>query len=355
MDTPQIKELADKIIALDSSINREFHKLIFLYWALKNSPIDNKVAEKQSFLKAYLHRNIISYKLYNLSENLVRLGNKKNTGKDKDAKYLSEYASGLIDAIKHIGIPFLNQRINYCSYELEELRGQVKQLTDFLNKTTDLHETGKLREMINIFNKNMVEQISIKPDDEKEKIIFANISETNFTPLNIKSLKEIPNFNLSQNRKKKPSKKLYDIRIKSLVSKKDISNILNDMKRTYINFGNVKELNSILKDHFLFDNINANSNPKFIYDNNTKIKWKDKNNRVLIYFIKQLIEKRFIDVPEHTFDLLIENHFYDEINDSSYEKKKVRDNANAMMKTNGVPKGHKDIDKILNKHLRSQE
>lgn len=355
MDTSQNKELSDKIIALDISINKEFHKLIFLYWALKNSPIDNKVAEKQSFLKAYLYRNIISYKPYNLSENLVRLGNKKNTDKDKDAKYLSEYATGVIDAIKHIGIPFLNQRINYCSYELEELSGQVRQLTDFVNKTTDLREIGKFREMMDIFNKNMENQISIKSDDEKEKIIFANISETNFTPLNIKSLKEIPNTSLSQMRNERPGKKSYDIRIKSLASKQSIFNIFNDMKWTYLNFSSSKELNSIIKNHFLFDNINANSNPKFIYDNDTKIKWKDKNNRVLIHFIKQLIQKRFIDVPEHTFDILIEKHFYDDINDCSYEKKKVRDNANAMMKTNEVPKGHKEIDKILNKYLPSQQ
>jgi len=165
MDTSQIKELADKIISLDSSVNREFHKLIFLYWTLKNSYNDKKVAEKRLFLKAFLHRNIISYKPYNLSQNLLRLGNKKKTDKDKDAKYLSEYALGVNDAIKHIGIPFLNQRINYCSYELEELKSQVRQITDFVNKTTDLREIEKFREMMDIFNKNTEEQISIKPDE----------------------------------------------------------------------------------------------------------------------------------------------------------------------------------------------
>ena len=115
------------------------------------------------------------------------------------------------------------------------------------------------------------------------------------------------------------------------------------MKDNFIYFENKDDLYLILTIHFKFED---NTNLPSILGEWKKIIWIGwRTERLLIYFVSQLIEKNLIHCKPRFIGRLIETHFCHE-NGEKYTRKQVSDQKRRI-KEEGNPKDSEIIDSIL--------
>lgn len=135
-----------------------------------------------------------------------------------------------------------------------------------------------------------------------------------------------------------------DSRIRCKASSDVFITMFEKMKGGFIHFKNKDELELILSHHFKFEEEPLSPDT---WGELKKIVWVGQyTERLLIYFVSQLIEKNLIHCKPQFIGQLIETHFCHE-NGEPYKRKQISDQKRRI-KEEGNPKDSEIIDSILN-------
>lgn len=339
------RELADTIITLDGSINKNFQKLGYIYFALKslknNLPENNELNDKLLFLKSYLYRNIISYKQYNLSYDLVKLSKRKIPEQDEVTQYLKSYVSGVTDALNLIALPSLKTKSSYALNLKNDSDEKVQQIANFIKAIPDFYKITDIKKQMSLFVGNF-QSLTIKIDDDKEQTIQNDLSALKSEFADIKSLiNDITStMQINNNRDSNKNSNVNKIYCRNKI---EIVSILEKMKGTLIGFKNNENLNVLVNEHFFTDNEADSIN--IHYDKTNKIKWIGRE-RHLIRFVYWLVCNKIINNPQaYQFNLLIEQHFYNELKKVDFTSKQILTQSYNMMKSS-----NDELNELFNKY-----
>lgn len=351
------RELADKIITLDGSINKNFQKLGYIYFALKslknNLPENNELNDKLLFLKSYLYRNIISYKQYNLSYDLLKLSKRKIPEQDEITQYLKSYVSGVTDALNLIALPSLKIKSSYALNLKNDSDEKVQQIANFIKTIPDFYKITDIKKQMSLFVGNS-QSLTIKIDDDKEQTIQNDLSAIKS---DISDIKSFFNYLTSQNQfaeSKKFSKKIAYSRINCKKALKDIILLFEMLEsKKIVKFVDRSNVDIIINLHFEFENKEKCNQHEITLIEKKKIIWLT-SQRLLIYFIEQLKERDVISFPPtYKVSRLIITHFCDEngenykLSSISDQQKKMKNNKKSKIGEIGKPEGFEIIDSLI--------
>lgn len=323
------KNLADKILNFDKSINSIFNKLTVMYWALKdfkNNDTSNKDTDKNlSYLKSYLSRNITSYGSYNLSQNIVLLSNKISSKQNKNVELFKSFGLGDAGALKYIKDPVFQQLYKYYSAREIELKSKYDNFLKTIFKSVNLIKS--VEKDWNLYVEN--EMNNSARLDEDERIIIENYRNNNFSPGNIISISKI-----------RCSKKRTGF----------IAMLEQMTKKLLIRLETNDDIPLIVDMHFTFDEIGEESASLSNEDSKYKyIKWWGQTPK-LVYFVKQLLVQHIIIAPpKDDLESIIVSHFYYAKKYRHYTRKDVQDaESNTLNNKHQKPLGFEEIDNLLN-------